>query len=291
MKSLIYLVLIFLCCCFYSCRKDEPLPPLNELPPCGITEITSIPFDGLSFGNGMVKTFDNYGLVTSVATAIGVIFDDADSVYYNMKWRQGPATSVIAEIAVTRKSFTGAVSPPLVLQETTNYTIQAIFSKLHGRLLAISCTDAPAGDAVNKSFKLTYNAEGKLTDFGDIKLDYDELGNIVRVPSRGTGGSTAMIYEYNVSFKSPGRQLYLGSGYNVNELYNLAEICSWIPVEPVYVRTRDLISWTNNNPDDYIAGRKDYSDQEFGDEKLLSFVVDGTYNMSTFWLCRAGPVE
>jgi hypothetical protein len=267
------------------------IPPPTSLPPCGITQITSIPFDGLSFGNGMVKTFDDNGLVTSVTTAIGVIFDNADSVYYTMKWKLGPARSVITDIAVTRKRFSGAVSPPLVLMETVHYSIHAIFSTLHGRLLAISCTDAPAGDPVNKSFKLKYSSQGLLTDFGDIKLDYDQLGNIVRVPSRSTGGSAAMIYEYNESYVSPGRQLYLGSGYNVNELYNLAEICSWIPVEPKNVRTRELISWTNNNSDDYIAGMKTYGDQEFGDEKLLSFVVDGTYHLTNFWLCRAGPVK
>lgn len=103
MKSFIHLILIFTCFCFYSCHKDEPIHPFTQQPPCGITEISSIPFDGLSFGNGIVKTFDNNGLVTSVTTAIGVIFDDADSVYYTMKWRQGPATSVIADIAVTKK--------------------------------------------------------------------------------------------------------------------------------------------------------------------------------------------
>lgn len=225
-------------------KKDHPLLP-KPIQECEVSTHTSLPLNGLSYGAGMVKTYDEQtGRVKTLHMAITQFMSQLDSLFYTFSYNPGPGNTVLVTIQGVKKHYLipelGFPTPyPETIEPTNYYTFTATLDRSTQRLLKIEGTDYTDTSAYHgqqpETFILEY-AGDRLVKFGWMSLLYDEFGNLSRVPSTGTG----VGYRYDFRSKVK-HQFFASTGYMVHEYYNLAEVCGWIPVSRVHLLSQHVI--------------------------------------------------
>lgn len=186
---------------FSGCMKRDVRFSPGTATKCNVAHFSSSAYDGLSFGNGMAKTFNEKGWVKTMKMAVAGNFDDVDSLFYNITYSTPPnGAYIIASISCIKKPYEGALSNNGVLiphsgRSTETYILTATFDLIKGHLLKISGT----GGFFPGVFILTYSASGRLLKFGTMGLVYDTRGNISRVPAKDGTGHSGMIYQYDLT--------------------------------------------------------------------------------------------
>lgn len=257
---------------------------------CNVTSYSPIAFTGVTFGNGLVKTYYKSGLVKSVRTMVTDNHDYADSLIYNIVYYTSASNNLMAKVSCIRKHYVGVgYSTPMPNSEKSDekYTITATLNPATHRLLKIIGSNDPVNfdgpiTAVAGTYIMQYSGN-RLLKFGNIEIKYDSAGNVTWIPKRPPGGAPySVLYQYNHS-KKAANQYYITSGYSVHEYYNLAEACNWIPVQPVNLRIRQSMFWGN-----YKAGEL-FFDQHVVDANgyLLSY-RNIRFNQIVYntWTCR-----
>lgn len=262
---------------------------------CVVLTYNGIQYDALSFGNGMRKTLNQQGWVTYLATAVSQSFDNTDSIFYRMEYH-AEGNTVVADITAHKKHFEGAFDfnngGKLILMDwfpPEDYSFKAEFDIFSGHLTRIG----GSGSSFAGAFVLQYDKKERLIKFGPYELEYDAKWNIIRVPKKdpALGGKGAVIYAYDLS-KTAKNQLYITSGYTVDEYYNLAEACQWIPVTPNNLRIAHVDSWgVLDDGTDYIAGGRSYWDHSIDHNGFLvsyktGYPTFGEELVTNEWNCR-----
>jgi hypothetical protein len=255
-------------CLFSACKKGElsgidekaALEPAShaimQAPECNVASYSSTVFTGVSFGNGLNKTYYKSGLVKSVRSMITVDHDYADSVIYNMVYYTSTNNMLMAYVRCQKKHYAGVGlgSPNRLFLSEEAYTITAMLNPATHRLVKIYGTNDPDNYIAHpttraRTFIMEYSGD-RLLKFGSIEIKYDSLGNVTWVPKRPPATAAySVLYQYNHA-KKAARQYYITSGYSVHEYYNLAEACNWIPVQPVSLRIRHSMFWGNYHAGD-----------------------------------------
>ena len=287
MKQVFIVLVLFVI--LASCRKNDSwhYPSVNSR--CDVVQYSTKPFTGLSFGNGLEKTYDERtGAIKTVRQMIARVFSDADSVYYSFNYNYN-ANQIIATINCLKKHFLVVypdyVPIPIAAEKDEQYTITAILDRRKTRLIKISGTGNPNQNpypgSAPRSFEMEYQGD-RLIKFGNLELVYDSLGNIIRVPKgRSEVTINTILYEYNYN-KTAKNQFYFSSGYFIHEYYNLAEICGWIPVQPKNIRTAQNYLWA-----DAQAGESYFKDHVVDAQGFLQSYVDEVWNAKIVntWQC------
>lgn len=271
-----------------GCMKKDVRFYRDTATKCNVAQYPAVGYDGLSYGNGMKKTFNEFGWAKTLTMAIAANFNFVDSVYCYITYRTvAPGRPVVATIQVLKRHYEidgENLYQSEVFPDDENYTLTAWFDPHQGYLTKI----AGDGGWFPGTFVMTYSPGGRLLKFGGFVLEYDAQGNISRVPAKDGSGHGALIYAYDLT-RTGKSQFYLTSGYNVHEYYNLAEACHWIPVQPKNVRISQTISWGQNDEgEDYIAGGHAFIDQVF-DAKGYLISYKTFYPFKTVyntWTCK-----
>ena len=245
---------------------------------CNVRGYTSTTYNGVSYGNGLVKTYYPSGKIKMIKQMMTTNHDRADSVIYNFVYYTSATGNLMAKIYSTKKHFVnvGFGEPaPNMEEPDEHYVITAALDPVTQRLIKVYGTND------TRVFTMQYSGD-RLLKFGTIEIGYDADGNITWIPKRGPGVSGAILYQYNHS-KKAAKQFYITSGYGVHEYYNLAEVCDWIPVQPVNLRTRHSVFWST-----YKAGEL-FFDKHILDQNgyLLSYRnVKADQIIYNAWTCR-----
>jgi hypothetical protein len=239
-----------------SDELNQSSDALTAAPPCNVSNYTSTVFTGVSFGNGLTKTYYKSGLVKSVRSMITRNHDYADSVIYSMVYYTSSTGMLMATVTCLKKHYAGvglgSPAPLFLYQE--QYRITATLDPANHRLVKIFGTNDPVTYEDHPSTKagyyvMQYNGN-RLLKFGSIELKYDSLGNVTWIPKRPPATAKySVLYQYNHA-KKAAHQYYITSGYSVHEYYNLAEACNWIPVQPNSLRIRHSMFWGNYHAGD-----------------------------------------
>lgn len=288
MKPLI--ILSFVILALSSCTKTDrsyitlgeqsnALAPLNK---CDVSSYPTIMFTGVTFGNGLSKTYYPGGLVKTVRTMVTDEHDYADSLIYKMTYWTSPGVLNVDITCLKRHYFGIGFGETPILLGDESYTISAKIDSGLKRLVKIYGSDVSAG-----SFTMKYDNK-RLLQFGSIALKYDSNGNVTWIPKRPPSyGGSSVLYQYNHS-KKAANQYYITSGYSVHEYYNLAEICGWIPVQPVNLRVRQSMFWGNYKAGDLFFDSHVIDAQGY----LISYrcgpLRDGSLSttVTNAWMCR-----
>lgn len=208
---------------------------------CQVISYSSTEFTGVTFGNGLLKTYYPSGKVKTMRSMITDNHDYADSVIYTIVYYTALNNNLMAKISCVKKHFIGVgfgIPAPRPSAPDEHYTVTAALDPQTHRLIKIYGTND------SRTFVMQYNGS-RLLKFGPIEIGYDSTGNVTWIPKRPPGGAaTSVLYQYNHN-KKAAHQFYITSGYSVHEYYNLAEACGWIPVQPVNLRVRQSMFWGN----------------------------------------------
>ncbi len=291
----VLIILFFLA----GCKKDTSFiskdPVSNDVlvnpnVKCNVSKYSGTIFTGVTFGNGLIKTYYPSGLVKSVRSMITDNMDMADSVIYNMVYYTSINNNLMVKVSGVKKHYYGAIGYGVPVPNTSRadekYTITATLEPIKLRLLQIYGTndpnriDGPSTSAAG-TFIMQYSGD-RLLKFGNTEIGYDSSGNVTWIPKSASSTTFKVLYQYNHN-KTAAHQYYITSGYSVHEYYNLAEACNWIPVQPVNLRIRHSMFWGN-----YHAGDL-FFDQHVIDANgyLLSY-RNREFNQIIYntWTCR-----